>query len=449
MPSTTRDEDLLLAVRQRPRRDLAAERARDGQLAGQRGARGGHERELEVVGADDPARAGEQHAPQRGVGHVGRHDDEDRRARVGLRERAHLPQPRVLAGVAEQHDDSAPGRGSAWSRKPASPSSRTTSPRVCASPPTTAARRREGPAEARTALAVPLMVEQRSERASAFAPPEEVPAGERRWSLGYARPCSGLLLRHRVLLAVLVTSTLIAAVAAKLNTSGNLQVAAATDPRAWSTSPTCRSSSGTALSQDLTALQKRAELYSRLIVTPPVLDAIARRAGVPRDQISGVARTTADVPIPLVEPGSEERASQIRDSRAPYRLELQSSPASRCSPIYAAAPTTEEAQSSPTRRSSACEDYLRDARRASRASPSAGCPTLRQLGAARGGLTNGKARIVIAGLTFFTAFALSFVACCSRSLRRRGLWSPPRPAVAARCAHVRARHARLAADDAR
>ena len=232
----------------------------------------------------------------------------------------------------------------------------------------------------------------------------------------------GLLLRHRVLLVVLVASTLIGAVAAKLNTSGNLQVAAATT-HVMVDVPDVPMVDRHALSQDLTALQKRAELYSRLIVTPPVLDAIARRAGVPRDQISAVARTTADVPIPLVEPGSEERASQIRDSRAPYRIELQSSPAEPLFTVYAAAPNTEGALKLADSAVLGLEDYLRSLA-AKQGLSDRRMPTLRQLGAARGGLTNGKARIVIAGMTFFTAFALSFVLLLAL-LRQLGLWSPP------------------------
>lgn len=233
-----------------------------------------------------------------------------------------------------------------------------------------------------------------------------------------------VLSRHRVLLAVLVTSTLFAAVAAKLNTSGNLQIAAATT-HVMVDVPDVPVVERLALTQDLTALQKRAELYARLIVTPPVVDHIARRAGLPPGKISAVTRTTADVPIPLVEPGSEERASQIEGSRAPYRLEVQSSPAEPTFTIYAAAPTTAEALELADSAVLGVGDYLRELATRQGASERR-APVLRQLGAARGGLTNAKARIVIAGLTFVTAFALSFVALLL-ALRGLGLWSPPAP----------------------
>src|SRR5215218_2741470 len=268
------------------------------------------------------------------------------------------------------------------------------SPRAAGSPPTTAAAGARG-VSARAAVAVPLMHEQRSDRASAFAPRRGSPDGGEPLVARIRESMLHVLSRHRVLLAVLVTSTLFAAVAAKLNTSGNLQIAAATT-HVMVDVPDVPVVERLALTQDLTALQKRAELYARLIVTPPVVDHIARRAGLPPGKISAVTRTTADVPIPLVEPGSEERASQIEGSRAPYRLEVQSSPAEPTFTIYAAAPTTAEALELADSAVLGVGDYLRELAAGQGASERR-APVLRQLGAARGGLTNAKARIVIAG----------------------------------------------------
>jgi hypothetical protein len=229
-----------------------------------------------------------------------------------------------------------------------------------------------------------------------------------------------LLNRHRLLLAVLVTSTLIAAVCAKFNTSGNLTVAAAS-AHFLVDDPGASIVDRRALPQDVKTLQKRAELYGRLMVTTPVLEAIGKRAGLPREQIAGVARTTADVPIPLIEPGSEERASQIRDSRKPYRLELQSRPGEPVLSIYAEAPSWPEAERLANSAMLGLQDYLREVAR-QQGFPLQDLPQLRQLGTARGGVANGKARYVIAGLTFVTVFALTFVLLliALRRLRRRG-----------------------------
>ena len=194
-----------------------------------------------------------------------------------------------------------------------------------------------------------------------------------------------------------------------------------------------------ALTQDVSTLQKRAEFYARLMTTTPVLDAIAHRAGLPPGQLSGVARMTADVPIPLVEPNSEERASQIRDSRAPYRLELQSDPAEPLLAIYAEAPSTAEALRLANSSILGLQDYLRAVAQR-QGFDQRNMPQLRQLGSARGGVTNSKAKIVIAGLTFVTAFALSFVllfALVRWLLRRKGIEVPPpatRPALIGRAA---------------
>ena len=109
----------------------------------------------------------------------------------------------------------------------------------------------------------------------------------------------GFVKRHRLLLALLVVSTLVAAIAAKLNTSGNLVVAGATS-HVLVDDPDLSIVDRTALPQDLQALQTRAELYGGLMTTKPVLDAIAKRAGIPADQISGVADITAERADPVL-----------------------------------------------------------------------------------------------------------------------------------------------------
>lgn len=227
-------------------------------------------------------------------------------------------------------------------------------------------------------------------------------------------------LRNRLVIAVLVASALVAAVCAKVNTRGNLTVAAATT-RMLVDYPDASIVDRTALSQDVSTLQKRAELYGRLMTTKPVLDAIARRAGLPGDQISGIARITADVPNQLTQPGSEERASQIRDSRAPYRLELQSSPGEPVLSIYAEAPSFGDAQRLADSSVLGLQDYLRSVARQD-GFPAKDLPRLRMLGSARGGVINAHARYVIGGLTFVTAFGLAFVLL--RVLLRR-VWRRP------------------------
>jgi hypothetical protein len=229
-----------------------------------------------------------------------------------------------------------------------------------------------------------------------------------------------LLVRHRFLLAVLATSTLIGAACAKLNTSGNLEVAAATT-HVLVDYPDASILDRVTLPQDLLSLQNRAELYGRLMTSTPVLTAIGRRAGLPPDQISGVADTTVAAPIQFLEAGSEEHANQIRASRAPYRLELQADPVQPILAIHSEAPSLPEALRLANSAILGLQDYLRALAR-QQGFPAQELPQLRQLGSARGGVTNGSARVVIGGLTFITAFALSFVAMLvlvGRPWRRR------------------------------
>ena len=77
---------------------------------------------------------------------------------------------------------------------------------------------------------------------------------------------------------------------------------------------------------DVRTLTYRAELLGRVMVSQPVLTRIEQRCGIEAGQLSGLGRTTANVPIALTEPDSERRASEIQASRTPYRLEMQSRP---------------------------------------------------------------------------------------------------------------------------
>jgi hypothetical protein len=245
----------------------------------------------------------------------------------------------------------------------------------------------------------------------------------------------GFLNRNRLVLAVLVASTLIGAVCAQFNARGNLQVATAAT-HVLVDDPDASIVDRRALPQDVSTLQTRAELYARLMTTTPVLDAIGKRAGLPGDQISGVARITANVPIPLTQPGSEERADQIRASKAPYRLELQSDPGEPVLAVYAQAPSVDAAQRLANSAAVGLHDFLVGLAR-HQGFPEQELPQLRELGSAEGGIVNGKAKFMIAGLTFVTAFTLSFILLlllARRLWRRRPAEAPGRARLTVRAA---------------
>jgi hypothetical protein len=216
---------------------------------------------------------------------------------------------------------------------------------------------------------------------------------------------------HRVLLAMLLASTLFGAVCAKLNTSGNLVVAGATSnvmidyPNA---SVVDRTATGTVL-DDLALLEQHAQLDASLMTTPPVIDAIAKRMGVPASQISGIADITTPAPLQFTMAASEEHASQLVSSEAPYRLELQASPSEPLLTIYAETPSVASAVRLANSATLGLSDYLRSLAE-KQGFPTQELPRLRPLGSPRGGVTNSRAKVEIAGMTFITAFALSLVA---------------------------------------
>jgi len=151
----------------------------------------------------------------------------------------------------------------------------------------------------------------------------------------------------------------------------------------------------------------RADLLAHLMVTPPVVDYIARRAGVPAEQIAAVA------PIPglLGEPGSEQRARDLLLATKPYRLEAQASSGTQVIDVYVQAPSVAQAE----RLADASVEGLRDYLAASEASKTARKPghkdiplNLVQLGPARGAVLTGGTRIKLAALTFLLAFALAY-----------------------------------------
>jgi hypothetical protein len=225
----------------------------------------------------------------------------------------------------------------------------------------------------------------------------------------------GWFTRHRLVLALLVVSGVIAAACTKENVSGNLTVAAAT-ARVAVDFPDASIIARSADPQDLQTLQKHAVLYGRLMTTPPVLADIARRARVPVSELSGTLDPTGNFPVSFTQVGSEQHAAELQKSTAPYRLELQASTIEPVLTIYAEAPSYDEAMRLANGAVPGLEDYLH-AQAATDTMSTSELPVLDELGAARGGVTNNHAKYVIAALTFITAFALSYI--CLLVLIRR------------------------------
>jgi hypothetical protein len=248
-------------------------------------------------------------------------------------------------------------------------------------------------------------------------------------------------LARRRTLVIVALSTLVGLVAAVINSGmvnlssphlrpHNLQVAAATtyidvDPPV--TMPSLVHGRGD-YPFDLKTYINRAELLGRIMVSQPVLDGIARRCGVRPDQLSGVGRITADVPTTFAAPYSEQRASDIEASLAPYRLEAQGRPTVPIIDVYAQGPSLKAAQCLANNAPLALTDYLTSL--AKQEGSSEPLMHLQTLGPARGGIVNGGATPTVALMTFLTFFGLSLAALVTagRLRRRRRSRSPDTPA---------------------
>jgi hypothetical protein len=236
--------------------------------------------------------------------------------------------------------------------------------------------------------------------------------------------------RRRRLFGVVALSAVVALVAAALTTdtidlfppklkSSEPRVAAAST-HVFVDSPRPSIVHRQALLQDVDTLVKHAELAGRVMVSPPGLKHVARRAGIDVDQIAGVAPANFG-PRALTEPASEERANEIRQADLPYRIEVQGRPTTPIIDIYTQAPTTAEATRLANAGVQGLRDYLRGLARKQNFKDEEPL-TLRQLGVARGAVVNDGAPLVIAMLSFTVAFVL----CCGAllgviHLRRRRL----------------------------
>ena len=237
-------------------------------------------------------------------------------------------------------------------------------------------------------------------------------------------------LARRRRLAIILVSALVGLVATVINSGivslssphlrlHNLQISAATnyiDVEPPATMPPLAYGLGE-YPFDLATYIKRSELLGRIIVTPPVLERIAERCDVRAGQLSGLARTTANVPLTLTEPYSEQRASDIEASVAPYHLEVQARATAPIIDVYAQAPSLALAQCLGNSAPLALADFLKSlARQQGSSDP---LVRLQPLGPARGGVVNASATPEIALLTFLTFFGLTFAALASVGRLRR------------------------------
>ncbi len=223
------------------------------------------------------------------------------------------------------------------------------------------------------------------------------------------------LARKRRLLAVVGVSAVVALLCAVINSGvvggfpptlklHNLQEAAATSELNVdlpTSMPSVARGRGV-FPDDPVTFTKRAELMGSMIISPPVLNRMAVRCGLPAGQISGLRRTTANVPDELTQPDGQQRASDIQASNATYRVEMQSRQSQPIIDIYTEAPTVAAAECLANAAPVALTAYLQTLAHAQGSTTP--LPQVLPLGPARGGVANGGATLIVAMLTFVTMF---------------------------------------------
>src|SRR4051812_7577720 len=112
------------------------------------------------------------------------------------------------------------------------------------------------------------------------------------------------VLVRRLLGIALCTLIGLAAAVAGLRAAGDVRVAGATS-LVIVDSPKARIGDAGASSEDLDALARRTVLLGDVLTSGEGLDYLGRRSGIDPQQISGVTRVTANVPVVMTEPDSE------------------------------------------------------------------------------------------------------------------------------------------------
>lgn len=170
---------------------------------------------------------------------------------------------------------------------------------------------------------------------------------------------------------------------------------------------------------EIQGMTNRAVLIGNVMVSPPVLAYIGRRAGVPGSIIQTQAPLTPDFPRPLAAAGEEKKTSDLLKSTDQYRLNIQANPTVPVLQILAQAPSDKAAATLANAAVDGLRDYLA-AQARTEGTAVDNQVRLSQLGRASGTVINDGVRWQIAILTFLIVFALSAATAIFVSRVRRG-----------------------------
>jgi hypothetical protein len=170
---------------------------------------------------------------------------------------------------------------------------------------------------------------------------------------------------------------------------------------------------------DIDSLTNRSVLLGNVMASPPVVLYIARRAGIPPNDIKATTPRTPNQPRPFETERNKKRSSDILASTNQYRIDIESDPTVPVLKIYAQAPTAKAAGELANASVDGLRDYLRQVAKAQRVDVSQQVRVV-QLGRADGKVINGGIRWQLMAMTFIIVFGLSAAAAIFMGRVRQG-----------------------------
>ncbi len=168
-------------------------------------------------------------------------------------------------------------------------------------------------------------------------------------------------------------------------------------------------------------MTNRALLVGTLAGSPPVVNFISRRTGVPASELQIQAPSTPAHPAPRSVAGRSNGPTDLLRSPNQYRLDIYADPIVPFLDIYAQAPTASAAAQLANGAADGLSDYIQGIA-ASRGSTKYAQIRLRQFGRAQGKVINPGVDFEVAFLTFLIVFAMGCAASVAVGRIRRG-WS--------------------------
>ena len=154
------------------------------------------------------------------------------------------------------------------------------------------------------------------------------------------------------------------------------------------------------LNRSFDPLVARAQVLSELMTTAPVVDRIAKIAGVPASAITASTDTsTLNVPTSEVEPSANARSNQITNEGLRYRITFRAEPEQPVVTVFGQGPTAAAAMKIANAAAKGAAQWVQQTQN-QQAVPDGRRTQLTQLGAASGGLVNSGASRVLAALAF-------------------------------------------------